>query len=127
MIDVNNFKDINDTKGHSCGDFYLKEIGIILKQVFHTNAQIFRFGGDEFSVILSMAPRDSIERYILKLDSMVKTRQEEDSDFPDVAVGYSIFEASVNARDTIDEADINMYKNKKNKGKAQLPYLYHTG
>ena len=50
MIDVNDFKDINDAKGHTYGDYYLKEIGKILQIVFSSNAQIFRFGGDEFSV-----------------------------------------------------------------------------
>lgn len=115
MIDINDFKHINDTKGHTYGDFYLKEIGKILEMVFPFNAKIFRFGGDEFSVILSMKPDDSIDSYAGKLDSILKSRQIEDADFPDVAVGYSIFEADIAARDTIDLADNNMYKNKRTK------------
>lgn len=119
MIDVNDFKDINDAKGHTCGDYYLKEIGKILEMVFSSDARIFRFGGDEFSVILSMKPGDRMD-YADKLDSIVKSRQKEDADFPGVAVGYSIFENGINARNTIDLADYNMYKNKRTKGKGNF-------
>jgi len=115
IIDINDFKRINDTKGHTYGDFYLKETGKILKTVFSFHAQIFRFGGDEFSVILSLKPDESIDSYAGKLDSILKSRQIEDMDFPGVAVGYSVFEAGINTRDTIDLADHNMYKNKRTK------------
>ena len=112
MIDVNNFKDINDAKGHTSGDYYLKEIGKILEVVFSNNAQIFRFGGDEFSVILSKRPGDSMD-YVGRLDSLIRSRQIEEPDFPDVAVGYSEFDANKNVQDIIDLADNNMYKNKR--------------
>lgn len=118
MIDINDFKLINDTKGHPCGDYYLREIGKMMQTVFSSNAQIFRFGGDEFSAILSMKQGDSIDSYINKIDIILKNKQTEDEDFPDLAVGYSIFEENINARDTIDLADNNMYENKRIKKKA---------
>ena len=118
MIDINDFKLINDTRGHTYGDFYLREIGKIMKTVFSINAQIFRFGGDEFSVILSMKLGDSIDSYVDKLDAILKNKQTEDEDFPDLAVGYSIFEENTNIRDTIDLADNNMYENKRVKKKV---------
>lgn len=116
MLDVNNFKDINDAKGHTFGDYYLKEIGEILEKVFSLNAQIFRFGGDEFSVILMKKVNDSMD-YTDKLVSLIRNRQMEDPDFPGVAVGYSQFEAGKTAWETIDMADNNMYKDKRAKGK----------
>jgi len=115
IIDINDFKNINDKKGHTHGDFYLKEIGKILKIVFSHNAQVFRFGGDEFSVILSMKPDDIIDGYTGKLNSILKSRKLEDAGFPDIAVGYSILESGVTAREAIDMADSNMYKNKRAK------------
>jgi len=112
MIDVNDFKDINDVKGHTSGDYYLKEIGKILEKVFSFNAQIYRFGGDEFCVILIQKPNDRTD-YAGKLVSLIKNRQQEDPDFPDVALGYSNFEAGKNVSDIINLADNNMYQNKR--------------
>lgn len=89
MIDVNDFKEINDAKGHTYGDYCLNEIGKILKIVFPSNAKVFRFGGDEFSVILSTKLGDSMD-YAGKLDSLIKSKQSEDAYFPGIAVGYSI-------------------------------------
>jgi len=114
MIDVNDFKVINDAKGHAYGDYYLKEIGEILGVVFSFNARIYRFGGDEFSVILSTKPSDEME-YTAKLVSLIKSRQKEDPDFPGVAVGYAHFETGKDARETMELADYNMYQDKRAK------------
>lgn len=64
--------------------------------------------------------RKSSIDYAGKLDSIIKCKQREDADFPGVAVGYSIFEAGKNARDTIDLADHNMYKDKRTKENRNL-------
>lgn len=56
MIDLDNFKQLNDTLGHAQGDQYLEEFGRILKKhcadADPANAVPFRFGGDEFCIIL---------------------------------------------------------------------------
>ena len=51
--------------------------------------------------------------YVGRLDSLIRSRQIEEPDFPDVAVGYSEFDANKNVQDIIDLADNNMYKNKR--------------
>lgn len=49
MIDIDNFKNINDTCGHASGDEYLFKIGVLLKDIFHMEGDITaRIGGDEF-------------------------------------------------------------------------------
>jgi hypothetical protein len=65
-----------------------------------------------------MKSGDSIDSYVNKLDAVLKKRQTEDENFPDLAVGYSIFEENTNIRDTIDLADNNMYENKRVKKKV---------
>jgi diguanylate cyclase (GGDEF)-like protein len=53
IFDVDNFKEVNDTCGHIAGDYVLKEMaGIITKDCIRNNDLFFRFGGDEFAVIL---------------------------------------------------------------------------
>ena len=51
LIDVDNFKTVNDTLGHQTGDEVLAELGSILNEVVGESYLCFRFGGDEFLVI----------------------------------------------------------------------------
>lgn len=52
MIDIDNFKNFNDTQGHLAGDEALKLIGKLLKSSFRDSDISFRFGGEEFVVVL---------------------------------------------------------------------------
>ncbi|WP_125140245.1 sensor domain-containing diguanylate cyclase [Clostridium transplantifaecale] len=53
MIDVDNFKLVNDTKGHEAGDGYLTKIGELLRQSFRDYDPVARIGGDEFAAFMS--------------------------------------------------------------------------
>jgi len=52
MIDIDNFKSINDTYGHIAGDKVLKQISAIFKQSIRISDVLVRWGGEEFAVIL---------------------------------------------------------------------------
>lgn len=51
LLDLDNFKEVNDTRGHLLGDELLKEVADILRKIFFEKAYIGRIGGDEFLVI----------------------------------------------------------------------------
>jgi diguanylate cyclase (GGDEF)-like protein len=68
LIDLDRFKDINDTLGHDAGDAMLVEIGARLRRAVRPNDQVARLGGDEFAVILQNAANaDEIERICMRI------------------------------------------------------------
>lgn len=61
MIDVDHFKEFNDTYGHQAGDAILKKFGRILKDNFGDAGDCYRYGGDEFLVIVPKADNKDFE------------------------------------------------------------------
>ena len=59
LIDVDHFKEVNDTKGHAFGDQVLVRLGQILQRLLH-GGQAYRLGGDEFAVILPHMTQDQV-------------------------------------------------------------------
>lgn len=64
LVDMDNFKCINDNYGHAGGDIALQELSRILTETFRTDDYVARIGGDEFSVIMPHCGRQSA--YIIK-------------------------------------------------------------
>ncbi len=72
FIDLNKFKQINDTYGHSVGDEILREVGKRLKKELAGNL-VFRYGGDEFVVFIKNENTGKIEEYINNINNNVFT------------------------------------------------------
>ncbi len=70
MFDIDHFKNINDTFGHPCGDFILRQVANSALQTFRKTDSIFRFGGEEFVVILT---ETDIKQAIIPLERFRKT------------------------------------------------------
>lgn len=68
MIDIDEFKDFNDTYGHDAGDKVLKQVARLLNK--HTTGRAYRFGGEEFTVIYSGRSSEDVEE---ELESLRKT------------------------------------------------------
>ncbi len=58
FLDLDHFKAVNDTYGHVFGDFVLKEFALRLQQNCRSNDHMFRFGGEEFLILLPSTDRD---------------------------------------------------------------------
>lgn len=56
MLDIDHFKQINDTFGHAAGDAVLKQLAEILRRTSRAEDRVFRYGGEEFVAILTNAP-----------------------------------------------------------------------
>lgn len=113
-IDIDTFKQINDTLGHPEGDKILKGVAATLKQSFRSSDIIGRWGGDEFLVLALDAPEGSVaimsERF--KKNVADRFRQLGKSYIIGVTVGSS---SGVNKSldQLIKESDTSMYANKK--------------
>jgi diguanylate cyclase (GGDEF)-like protein len=71
IMDIDNFKRINDTHGHDCGDAALVMVGAVLATVLRPDDLVCRFGGEEFALLLVADPSDSrkiLERLRLQLE-----------------------------------------------------------
>ncbi|MEG2457454.1 MAG: GGDEF domain-containing protein [Bacilli bacterium] len=118
MIDVDNFKTINDTYGHKVGDQTLKKIALSINSSIRLTDYAIRYGGDEFIVIAELKDKAEINkiknRIYKKLKEVSKTSEFEIS----VSVGTEIFDV---INDEIDEvlfrADKRMYEEKDEKKK----------
>ncbi len=115
ILDLNKFKEINDTKGHTFGDYILKEIASIIKETYINYGVCFRTGGDEFCVLIESKAVDIDELNKLVQAKIVEGRKVEPL-LPNLSVGYANY---IYGKDDIDEvmklADQMMYADKKRK------------
>lgn len=127
FLDLDNFKTINDTLGHSAGDQLLKHVAARLKDTLRETDLIARLGGDEFVVILEGVSRVReaalVARRILKAhnDPFVLEGQEL---FVTTSVGIAIYAGGEQDVETlIKNADMAMYKAKE---RGRNSYHFHT-
>lgn len=73
MIDIDNFKELNDTLGHQAGDEFLIELAKELKNHFRESDIVGRIGGDEFFVLMrNVSEKEQIERKAVEILGIVK-------------------------------------------------------
>lgn len=74
IIDIDNFKFINDSYGHKCGDIFLEKFSKDLKRTFNRDELLCRFGGDEFIVFVPhISDLQQIKEVVNKIMSILKT------------------------------------------------------
>ena len=73
VIDIDNFKELNDSRGHGTGDIVLKIAGDVLRDTFRQNDIFGRFGGDEFTILMpGVIDKDLIEERIVNFKNQFK-------------------------------------------------------
>ncbi len=123
IIDVDNFKRVNDTHGHVYGDECLVKIAGLIRRSFGLAALCYRTGGDEFAVFITMRLSDA-ETLIGAFKDAVARVQKDDPRLPNVSVGYAIADSDcTNIETVIDAADKAMYE-AKNRAKQERGLAY---
>ena len=126
MIDVDNFKPLNDTLGHAAGDEMLKGIADVLRSSIRENDGAYRIGGDEFVVLLPRASRLIGERLAGRLTKLVELLAQPLNlpHPPALSIGIAALsdDESGEAKDLLARADRHLYELKQGKtGRLQRP------
>lgn len=101
MIDVDDFKKINDTYGHKSGDFVLRKLGELLQSYMSEDTIIGRFGGEEFVFVFQ---NGSYEKYEAVMRELLLHFEEVKYEFTDQKITFSCGMAYGNANGKFEEA-----------------------
>ncbi|MCE5312946.1 MAG: GGDEF domain-containing protein [Nitrospiraceae bacterium] len=116
MMDIDNFKTINDTYGHQKGDEVIRAAADVIKASIRTSDIPGRFGGEEFVVYLSSIPSDSVLSVAEKIRKNIGTHAVGDINFT-VSIGAACGTIGMNSEEDIEKliqtADEAMYKAKR--------------
>ncbi len=112
-MDVNRFKQINDTYGHTVGDYYLKAIADVIRDTYGKYGSCYRCGGDEFCVLLTKSI-DRTQELNRLFENRIQKKQQQDNRFPGVSIGFALYDSQKgHIQAAVEEADNMMYSMKK--------------
>ena len=124
LMDLDNFKEVNDQLGHHAGDVLLQQVGPRLRSHLRSSDTIARFGGDEFAVLLPGADRESALVAVRKIlrDLQRPFVVEDQALEVGASVGIVLFPEHGNDPETLlRRADVAMYTAKRG-GRGQAVY-----
>ena len=129
MIDLDYFKSINDTFGHSTGDIALVDAAAVIRSSVPDDAITIRYAGDEFVVIMRTGGEKEIDDMIGMIrDSLKKFNESGKREYKlSFSIGYSIYDPDMGDPDSfMHRMDENMYKEKRTKHSRSSTPAYVT-
>ena len=116
LIDLNHFKEVNDTLGHTAGDDVLREVAKRLEQATTPGDLVARLGGDEFALLLTGLPTPAVatHRATVLLDSLERPIEVEGMQLTvEAAAGIALAPGSGGVQELMRRADVAMYQAKR--------------
>jgi diguanylate cyclase (GGDEF)-like protein len=115
MLDLDRFKEVNDTLGHLVGDALLKAVAERLRKGMRQTATVARFGGDEFCVVDSFHPKDDPEALPRRIQEIIGEPMELEGHTVSVSTSIGIAMAPLHGMDPdelLKRADLALYRAK---------------
>lgn len=112
VLDIDNLKPINDTWGHSTGDKAIRAVARAMRSLIRADDMLFRWGGDEFLVLMFKLPADEANRRIEKLNDILEANCSKWTGLPvsvTVSHGVAGFDSLTDLGHAIETADQAMY------------------
>ena len=110
VMDLNDFKIVNDTLGHEYGDAVLEKVAAIIRESFDHDCNSYRIGGDEFYVLCGNSDAEKIDHQLKSMTSRLARARKNDNSLPTVAYGRSVSETDTpNIQKMLKAADMEMY------------------
>nr|WP_321293191.1 GGDEF domain-containing protein [uncultured Trichococcus sp.] len=117
VIDIDYFKDYNDSFGHDNGDLLLKQMAQVFNELSNFDTDFYRIGGEEFAVIVDTPNQRDAEEFIHDLQEIVAHRRFRTTSGDPVSVTISVGVAHNHTGETLKRtlkrADVALYKAKK--------------
>lgn len=114
IMDINNFKNINDTYGHLEGDDVLRKIGKLLLSTLGNSGIAVRYGGDEFMVIMNDASPEKCQMFCTRINQRLEYINRHDKLPYNISLAMGV--AELDGSDTDEffrDMDRHMYENKR--------------
>lgn len=109
LIDIDNFKQVNDTWGHTIGDEVLIKMAHLMEVTFRECDVICRYGGEEFAVYLRYVSKAKAFEILERFRSRVAESVFPKADKITVSIGYTITFPGILASELIERADAALY------------------
>jgi len=117
ILDLDSFKSLNDNYGHLAGDEVLRQIGIIMKNTIREADQAFRYGGDEFAILLPQTSVAAALRVAERIRQQTFSKIEISSKPITISLGIASWPADgVGPKDILSAADVALYQAKRSGG-----------
>ncbi len=115
MIDVDDFKSVNDRFGHGVGDKVLSGVGNVISSAMRSTDLVYRFGGDEFVVIARGCPASSQDELVHRVDLINLSLSGRFAEIPAIklSAGIAFGEDGSTARTLLTQADKALYRAKR--------------